>query len=121
VVGIQVFQHGDRTAAHDSLRAAQRRVRPGGLFALRVNAVGTDVWPRHEVVARDADGGFTVRYLAGAKAGRLIRFYSRAEVTALFEGWPEVSPLRLDQTWRTPPAPGQWSQWEGIWQAPAGR
>jgi SAM-dependent methyltransferase len=72
VIGIQVFQHGDRAAAHAHIRAAQRRVGPGGLFCLRVNATRTDVWPAHEVTERHPDGGFTVRYLAGPKQGLLI-------------------------------------------------
>jgi SAM-dependent methyltransferase len=41
VIGIQVFQHGDRAAAHAHIRAAQRRVSPGGLFCLRVSATAT--------------------------------------------------------------------------------
>jgi 2-polyprenyl-3-methyl-5-hydroxy-6-metoxy-1,4-benzoquinol methylase len=41
VIGIQVFQHGDRAAAHAHIRAAQQRATPGGLFCLRVNATGT--------------------------------------------------------------------------------
>jgi hypothetical protein len=57
VIGIQVFQHGDRAAAHEHLRAAQRRVTPGGLFCLRVNATATDIWPAHEVTAHDPASG----------------------------------------------------------------
>lgn len=119
VIGIQVFQHGDRDTAHAHVRAAQARTLPGGLFAIRVNAVGTDVRPGHKIVEQHPDGGFTVRYLAGPKTGELIHFYAQAELTALFDGWSPVLPLRLDATRRTPPGTGQWSQWEGIWQAPA--
>jgi hypothetical protein len=32
VIGIQVFQHGDRATTHAHIRAAQTRVTPGGLF-----------------------------------------------------------------------------------------
>ncbi|GAA1368613.1 class I SAM-dependent methyltransferase [Catellatospora chokoriensis] len=119
VIGIQVFQHGDRETAHDNLRAARDKVAPGGLFALRVNAVGTDVWPAHDVVRRHADGGCTVRYLAGPKSGELIHFYSRDEVLARFAGWGEVLALRIARMARKPPEPGEWWQWEGIWRAPA--
>jgi len=119
VVGIQVFQHGDRDATHAHLRAAQLRTAPGGLFAIRVNAVGTDVWPDHQVVEQHADEGFTVRYLTGAKTGELIHFYGAAEVAALFDGWAAIVAPRLDSTPRTRPGVGQWSQWEGIWRAPA--
>lgn len=49
-----------------------------------MNAVGTDVWPAHEVTGRDRDGGFTVRYLAGPKRGLHIHFFSAAELGNLF-------------------------------------
>lgn len=117
VIGIQVFQHGDRAATHSHIRRAQGRVAPSGLFCLRVNAVGTDVSPRHEITERHGDGGFTVRYLEGPKKGLEIHFFSRAELDELFwEGFKEVVPLRLDQTWRAPRSEGQWSQWEAIWR-----
>jgi len=119
LIGIQVFQHGDRAAAHAHIRAAQHRLSPGGLFCLRVNAVGTDVWPAHEVTERDpADGGFTVRYLAGPKRGLPIHFFSAAELAALFPArdFTPVLALRRQSTRRDPPAPGQWTQWESIWQ-----
>jgi SAM-dependent methyltransferase len=121
IIGIQVFQHGDREAAHAAIRQAAGRLRPGGLFCLRVNAAGTDLWPEHDVTQRHADGGLTIRYLAGAKAGLLIHFFSAPELTALFAGLRPVLPLRLCQTRRTPPEPGQWSQWEGIWHKAGSR
>lgn len=115
VVGIQVFQHGTRTTAHAHVRDAQARVAPGGLFCLRVNAVGTDVWPSHEVTERHPDGGFTVRYLTGAKAGLDIHFFAQTELEELFADFESVMPLRLSSTVRTT-GPGQWSQWEAIWR-----
>ncbi len=117
VIGIQVFQHGNRAAVHSHIRLAQERLAPGGLFCLRVNAVGTDVSFRHEITERHEDGGFTVRYLEGPKEGLDVHFFSRTELEGLFtEGFDEVLPLRLDQTWRTPRTEGQWSQWEAIWR-----
>jgi SAM-dependent methyltransferase len=117
VIGIQVFQHGDRAAAHDHIRAAQQRATPGGLFCLRVNAAGTDIWPEHEVTEHDPDGGLTVHYLAGPKQGLLIHFFTATELGALFaDRFTPVLPLRVQRTWRTPPQPGQWSQWEAIWR-----
>jgi hypothetical protein len=71
-----VFQHGDRLATHRFIAEAQQRVSPGGLFYLRVNAVGTDVWPEHEIVEHHADGSFTVRYQASPKRGLLIHFFA---------------------------------------------
>jgi SAM-dependent methyltransferase len=117
VIGIQVFQHGDRAAAHAHIRAAQRRLSPGGLFCLRVNAVGTDIWPGHEITEQCPDGGLTVRYLAGPKRGLLIHFFSTAELAALFTpGYTPVLPIRAQRTRRAPPQPGHWSQWEAIWR-----
>lgn len=117
VIGIQVFQHGDLKAAYAHVRLAQERVMPGGLFCLRVNAIGTDVFPRHEITERHEHGGFTVRYLQGPKEGLEIHFFSRAELDELFaQDFEEVLPLRLDETWRSPRSNGQWSQWEGIWR-----
>jgi 2-polyprenyl-3-methyl-5-hydroxy-6-metoxy-1,4-benzoquinol methylase len=117
VIGIQVFQHGDRREAHDHLALAKGRVAPGGLFCLRVNAVETDVWRAHEVVEEAPDDSFTVRYLDGPKNGLLVHFFSRQEIEDLFVGWPAELPLRLDRTSRASPERGQWSQWEGIWRS----
>ncbi|MFU8873981.1 methyltransferase [Micromonospora sp. SL4-19] len=119
VIGIQVFQHGNRDQAHRQVHAAQRRVAPGGLMCVRVNAVGTDVWPAHEVVEQAPDGGFTVRYTAGPKRGLDIHFFSRSELGQLFEGWEPVRPLQPHRTERDTPGTGQWTQWEAIWRCPA--
>lgn len=119
VVGIQVFQHGNRAQTHRHLRAAQQRVAPAGHMCVRVNAVGTDVWPAHEVVEREPDGEFTVRYTAGPKRGLDIHFFSAAELDRLFEGWSPVLPLRQHRTERITPGLGQWTQWEAIWRRPA--
>jgi SAM-dependent methyltransferase len=117
VVGIQVFQHGDRETALRHLGAAAELVVGGGIFGVRVNAVGTDVWPEHEVIERDPSGGFTVRYLAGAKAGLPIHFFSEGELrSAVPSDFTEILPPRLDATRREPPAPGSWLQWEAIWR-----
>ena len=117
VIGIQVFQHGDRIAAHGHIRAAQRLVAAGGLFCLRVNATATEIWYRHEIAEQHPDGSFTVRYLAGPKRSLLIHFFTAAELTALFAGqFTPLLPLRLQQTRREPPQSGQWSSWEAIWR-----
>jgi SAM-dependent methyltransferase len=117
VIGIQVFQHGDRATAHGQLGRAAGHVAPGGLLCVRVNAAATDVWPAHEITERHADGGFTVRYLAGAKRGLQVHFFGEAELAGLVAaGFAPVLALRLSRTRRVPPAPGQWSQWEAIWR-----
>jgi hypothetical protein len=117
VIGIQVFQHGDRTSAHTHIRSAQDCLGAGGLFCVRVNAVATDVARKHEVTERHRDGGFTVRYLEGPKEGLYIHFFSLDELSVLFDDrYEPVTPPRLQRTWRTPRSRGQWSQWEAIWR-----
>jgi hypothetical protein len=119
VIGIQVFQHGDRTTAHEHIGAAQARLLPGSLFCLRVNAVGTQLEYAHDVVERDRDGGFTVRYRDGPKAGLDVHFFAKAELAELFADYRTVLAPRLACTWRTPRTRGQWSQWEAIWHKPS--
>jgi hypothetical protein len=118
VIGIQVFQHGDRATAHEHIEAAQARLADGGLFCLRVNAVGTELEYQHDVIERDRDRGFTVRYRAGPKRGLPIHFFAASELDALFAGYEAVLRPRIAQTWRSPPARGQWSQWEAIYRKP---
>jgi hypothetical protein len=118
VIGIQVFQHGNRMQAHAHIRAAQARLGPAGLFCVRVNAVGTDLDYDHDIVERGADGGFTVCYRDGPKAGLDIHFFAEAELSGLFGRYKPVVPPRLVRTWRMPRTRGQWSQWEAIWRKP---
>jgi SAM-dependent methyltransferase len=116
VIGIQIFQHGDRDRAHSHIQSAKSRVAQGGLFCIRVNAIGTEIEFRHEIARRFPDGGFTIRYLEGPKAGLPINFFSEGELVDLFSGWEPVLPLRLQQTWRDPRSRGSWLQWEAIWR-----
>ena len=82
-----------------------------------MNAVGTDVWPEHEVIEQDPSGGFTVRYLTGAKAGLPIHFFSERELrSAIPSDFTEILSPRVDATRREPPDPGSWLQWEAIWR-----
>jgi SAM-dependent methyltransferase len=74
VIGIQVFQHGNRGQAHRHLAGAAAHVAPGGLLCVRVNATGTDIRHRHERTEEAGDGGFTVRYLDGPKPGSRSTF-----------------------------------------------
>ena len=123
VIGIQVFQHGSREQAHRHLAGAAAHVAPGGLLCVRVNATQTDIRYRHERTEAAADGSFTVRYLDGPKAGLDIHFFTAAELAGLTgPGFTPVLPLRRRATPHEPPARGQWSQWEAIWQRrlPAG-
>lgn len=117
VIGIQVFMFGTRAQAHQHLRDAQTRVRPGGLLCLRANAVGTDVWPSHSLLEQHSDTSFTVTYTSGPKVGLDVHFFSADELGALFHGWDSVLPLRIDSRARAQ-GPGQWSQFEAVWARP---
>jgi len=117
VIGLQVFQHGDLATCRAHLAAAQQRVRPGGLFALRVNAVATEVEFPHDVVEGDRERGFTVRYRSGPKQGLLVHFFGGPELAEPFaREFVPVAPLRVVTQTRTAPSTGTWSQWEGIWE-----
>ena len=116
VIGIQVFQHGRERDAHAHIAAALRRVMPGGLFCVRVNAVGTDFAHEHRILERNADGGFTVEYLSGPKTGLAIHFFAEQELARLVSSLEPLVPLRVQATQRQPPGEGRWLQWEGIWR-----
>ena len=116
VIGIQVFQHGNRHQAHAHLTGAAAHVAPGGLLCVRVNAAGTDVRYRHERTEEAGDGGFTIRYLDGPKTGLEIHFFTAAELTGLTQDFSPLIPPRLNSTPHVPPVQGRWSQWEAIWQ-----
>lgn len=118
VVAIQVLQHGSRAETHALLAESLGRVTAGGLFAIRVNAVGTDVHYAHEVTERDADGSFTVRYLRGPKAGMAVHFWAARELHAAVAeaGFMPLLALRPQATWRADPGHGLWLQWEGIYR-----
>jgi SAM-dependent methyltransferase len=120
-VAIQVLQHGTRAQAHDLLARSLKRVAPGGLFAIRVNATGTDICRAHEVTERDADGSCSVRYEEGPKAGLVIHFWAALELDAAVTaaGLSPVLPLRPQATWRARRKQGLWLQWEGIYRRSA--
>jgi SAM-dependent methyltransferase len=125
VVAIQVLQHGTRAQAHGLLTDSLDRVGLGGLLAVRVNAVGTDIHHAHGVTERHADGSFSIRYLDGPKTGMNIHFWAARELDAAISeaGLIPLLELRPQATWRTAREQGLWLQWEGIYvkDAAAGR
>jgi len=120
VIGIQVFQHGTEAEAHAHVSAAIGLLLPGGLLCVRVNAVGTEIEHRHEVVEANDQGGFTVRYDDGPKTGLFVHFFARGELDALTRDLTPVSPLCIHRTERPAPRGGHWDQWEGIWSTAIG-
>jgi predicted TPR repeat methyltransferase len=118
VVAIQVLQHGTRAQAHKLLADSLDRVDAGGLYAIRVNAVGTDVHPAHQITERGADGSYSVRYTEGPKAGLTVHFWAARELDAAMSGagFAPVLALRPQATWRAVREQGLWLQWEGIYR-----
>lgn len=118
VVGIQVFQHGTESEAQSHIRAAVELLVPGGLFCVRVNAVGTEIEYRHTVLTDSIGCGLTIRYDDGPKRNLAIHFFAREEIERLTDGLEPISPLRIQRTHRQKPSAEHWDQWEGIWQLP---
>jgi hypothetical protein len=118
VVAIQVLQHGTRARTHKLLADSLDRVAAGGLYAIRVNAVGTDVHLAHQVTERDADGSYSVTYLEGPKTGVTVHFWAARELDAAMSaaGFAPVLALRPQATWRAVREQGLWLQWEGIYR-----
>ena len=112
------MQHGTRAQAHRLLAQSLDRVAAGGLYAIRVNAVGTDVHHVHEVAERDADGSYSVRYTQGPKAGMTVHFWAARELDTAMSaaGFDPVLALRPQATWRQARNQGLWMQWEGIYR-----
>ncbi|KAB2343731.1 hypothetical protein [Actinomadura rudentiformis] len=84
-------------------------------MAIRVNAVGIDIFHDHEVAERGGDGALSVRYAAGPKAGLTVHFWAEDELRGcLIEaGFEPVLPIRAHSTRRRPP---QSAQWETIFR-----
>lgn len=116
VAGINVFQHGTREQAHAHVRAALDRVAPGGLFAIRVTAMGTEVTRPYQVLGEHDDGSMTIRYLPEDRdaPGITSHYFSRAGLAELLGGYDEVLPLRDDRTDRATGKRGRWRRWEAI-------
>lgn len=119
VVAIQVLHHGDRAQAQRLLTATCARVAPGGILAIGIETVGTDVYENHEVLERADDGSYTVRYLEQGR-GLTVHFRTvqgvHAELTAA--GLVPETLLKPRSAWRTPPDNGQTLELEGIYRRP---
>ncbi|WP_170177871.1 class I SAM-dependent methyltransferase [Thermomonospora umbrina] len=120
VIALQVLQHGTRADTHALLEDASERVAPGGLFCVRLNAVGTDLGHAADVVERHEDGSFSVLYREGPKAGLTVHFWAAAELhhEALAAGLEPVLRPRPHSTWR-PDGRSQWMQFEAIYRRPS--
>lgn len=119
VVAIQVLHHGDRAQARALLADTAARVAPGGLLAVGIETVGTDVHGAHEVLERADDGSYTVRYVEPGR-GLTVHFRTvkgvHAELTAA--GLVPHTLLQPRSAWRNPPENGQTLELEGIYRRP---
>ena len=120
LVSIQVFQHGTQEEVAKNFEKTARLLKVGGLFFLRVNSTNTQIFHNHEIVETSPEGGKTIEYTDGPKAGMNIHFYTKEELehltARLFEPVTELTEAVMD---RKPPQTGQWVQWEGIWRKAA--
>jgi SAM-dependent methyltransferase len=117
VVAIQVFQHGDDADVQRYFARVAALLRPGGLFFLRVNSAGTQIYHAHTIVERNPVGGVTIRYDDGPKRGLLVHFFTDVELRARLEPAFTVStPPCEDVTVRPAPKTGSWAQWESTWK-----
>lgn len=120
VIGLNVFHHGDRDTAHALIRAGLERVIPGGLFAIRVMAVGTTPSLPHDVVSREADGSVTIRYqVQEADTGPLhSHLFGGDSLAELLDGWTAVEKLHTNDVDVATGQTGRWLCWEGIYRRP---
>ena len=82
-----------------------------------MNSASTEIYHAHEVVERNAQGGFTLEYRDGPKRGLAVHFSTRAELAALAEdGFRGVTEPREDVIRRAPPRHGSWAQWEAVYE-----
>ena len=116
IVAIQVFQHGTEETVRGMFAHAAALLRGGGRLFVRVNSATTDVYHAHRVVERNDEGGFTVRYDGGPKAGLAVHFLSRGELEGILAPWFTALVPATEQTnRREAPQRGSWAQWEGVW------
>lgn len=120
VVAIQVLHHGDRAAARALLADTVARVAPGGLLAIGIETVGTDLYGRHEVLERADDGSYTARYVE--EYGELtvhLRTVKGVHVELAEAGLVPHTLLRPRSAWRNPPENGQTLELKGIYRRPS--
>ena len=116
VVAIQVFQHGKAETVRAMFAHASELLRDGGLLFMRVNSASTKVYHAHEVIERNGEGGFTVRYDEGPKAGLAVHFLARSELEGMLAPrFAALAPVSEETVLREAPEHGSWAQWEGVW------
>ena len=116
MVAIQVFQHGTEETVRSMFAHAATLLRDGGLLFVRVNSASTDVYHAHDVIERNDEGGFTVRYHEGPKAGLAVHFLALGELEdMLAQRFAVLVPATEEKIPREAPERGSWAQWEGVW------
>jgi SAM-dependent methyltransferase len=120
VVAIQVLHHGDRAQARALLADTVARVAPGGMFAIGIETVGTDVFGEHTVLERADDGSYTARYIK-PYGDLTVHFRTVKGVHDELAGHGLVPQVLLQprSAWRNPPSDGQTLELEGIYRRPS--
>ncbi|UGQ10021.1 class I SAM-dependent methyltransferase [Yinghuangia sp. ASG 101] len=120
VIGLHVFHHGTRDFARAHIRSALDRVAPGGLFCVRVAAVGARASRPHEVVGHHEDGSVTLRYLQDdpATPGMYAHFFGEEGLRDLLAGFETVVPLSADDIDPATGERGPWRRWDAIVRRP---
>lgn len=113
VLSIQLFQHTKEDKINELFDQVLSQLKSGGIFALRVNSIHTQIAERHTVVSTNKKGGLNIKYESGQKKGMHIHFYSAEEIVSYTcANYEVLLPLREDFISR---ADGSyWVQWETI-------
>jgi predicted TPR repeat methyltransferase len=118
VVAIQVLHHGTRSESESLFAATADRVAAGGMLAIGIETVGTDVAEDHEVLDRADDGSYTVRYLDHGSMTCYFRTVRGVHLELAAGGLEPHRSLVPRTTWRTPHERGQTLEWEGLYRRP---
>lgn len=113
LLSIQLFQHVNEHGVERLFEKVDQLLRRGGVFALRVNSIHTQIAEKHSKLSTSAEGGFTIRYESGQKNGQHIHFYSAEEIHRLTaDTFDVIMPLREEFIPRDNGT--YWTQWETI-------
>lgn len=118
IVAIQVFQHGDEHRIKKYFANASDALKPEGRLFMWLNSASTKPGHTSHEVDRNELGGFTIAYDSGPKTGVNTHFYTLEElydIATKFNFEVIRTPVEVIQQ-RVTPEPGDFLQWETIWQ-----
>lgn len=112
LISIQIFQHGKEQDVKGYFNKVREILKKEGFFFLRVNSISTELNYKHELIEKNALGGFTIKYLDGPKKDLNVHFYTKEEILSHLEGFEIISPIQERKMFRKDGS--SWTQWEGI-------